>query len=127
MSEPLEHPARAVLLELEQLLIREKAALVRLDRDAIDAFAVRKLELDIVLKESAARAPFGIGEKQLIERVRQAALSNQLLLAHARSCVQGVLSLLSPANSPLYTAPTSGTGNTQGGAPAPPIALNLRS
>jgi hypothetical protein len=131
MSDAIEHPARSILLELEQLLREEKAALVRLDREAIDAFAARKLELDIVLKEAVAKAPFGLGEKPLIERVRQAALSNQLLLAHARSCVQGVLSLLTPANAPLYTAPghaaASGTGNTQGGPPAPPIALNLRS
>lgn len=126
MSDVLEHPARGILLELEQLLSEEKVALVRLDRDAIDAFAARKLELDIVLKAAAAQAPFGLAEKQLIERVRQAALSNQLLLAHARSCVQGVLSLLTPANAPLYTAPGH-AADAQGGAPAPPIALNLRS
>jgi hypothetical protein len=67
----------------------------------------------------------GASERALLERVRQSALANQLLLAHARSCVQGVLSLLTPANTPRYTAP--GHSPPAHAAPdTPPIALNLR-
>jgi len=113
--------ASELLLELERLLTSERDALVRLDRDAIEAFAARKLELDAQLRASVAAQPLGAGDRQLLERVRQAALSNQLLLAHARSCVQGVLSLLAPGNAPGYSAP----GQPSASQP-PPLALNFR-
>src|SRR5262245_31782532 len=81
--------AGEVLLDLERLLAAERDALVRLDRDAIEGFAARKLELDQQLRDCVAVQPLAASERALLERVRQAALSNQLLLAHARSCVQG--------------------------------------
>lgn len=115
-------PAGEVLIELEQLLLAERDALSRLDREAIEGFAARKLELDAQLKQCAAAQPLVAEERALLERVRQAALSNQLLLAHARSCVQGVLSLLAPAVAPAYSAP----GQAQGTSQPPPMALNLR-
>jgi len=119
------HPARSVLVELADLLEAERAALVTLDRGAIESFATRKLELDQALQRAVGAAKLGASEQALLERVRQSALSNQLLLAHARSCVQGVLSLLTPANAPRYTAP--GQQGAHGGPDAPPpIALNLR-
>ena len=131
------HPAGGILNELELLLGREREALVQLDRDAIETFAARKLELDAALSRCAAEAPLGAAERDSLERVRRAALANQLLLAHARSCVQGMLSLLSPGNVPVYSAPVysapaySATGQTSTlGAPGsttpPPMALNLR-
>jgi flagellar biosynthesis/type III secretory pathway chaperone len=122
---PEGHPARSVLVELADLLEAERAALVTLDRDAIDGFATRKVELDAALVRATSLVQLGPPEKALLERVRQSALSNQLLLAHARSCVQGVLSLLTPANTPRYTAP--GHAPSAHSSPdAPPIALNLR-
>jgi hypothetical protein len=119
------HPARAVLLELAQLLICEKEALVLLDREAIESHAARKLELDAALQAAALAQPLAASEKELLAQVREAALANQLLLAHARSCVQGVLSLLGPGNMPAYTAP--GQSPAQSNPLPPPIALNLRS
>lgn len=119
------HPARSVLAELADLLEAERAALVSLDRGAIASFAIRKLELDQALQRATASDKLGPAEQALLERVRKSALSNQLLIAHARSCVQGVLSLLSPSNTPRYTAPGH-VQNAQAGADAPPIALNLR-
>jgi hypothetical protein len=114
-----------VLVELADLLEAERAALVTLDRGAIESFATRKLELDQALQRAVGEAKLGASEQALLERVRQSALSNQLLLAHARSCVQGVLSLLTPANTPRYTAP--GQQSAHGGPDTPPpIALNLR-
>jgi flagellar biosynthesis/type III secretory pathway chaperone len=104
------------------LLTSERDALARLDRDAIEAFAARKLELDAQLKLRVAEQPLVADERALLERVRQSALSNQLLLAHARSCVQGVLSLLSPAVAPAYGA----AGQPQGNSQPPPMALNFR-
>jgi hypothetical protein len=110
-----------VLLELEQLLAVEREALVKLDRDAIEAFAASKLELDAQLRQCVAAQPLGAEDRQSLERVREAALANQLLLAHARSCVQGVLTLLAPANAPGYSAPGH-AANTQ----PPPLALNFK-
>jgi flagellar biosynthesis/type III secretory pathway chaperone len=119
------HPARSVLMELVELLEAERAALVSLDRGAIEGFANRKLELDAALQQAVREAKLGASEQALLDRVRQSALSNQLLLAHARSCVEGVLSLLTPANTPRYTAP--GHAQSAHASPAaPPIALNLR-
>ena len=115
-------PASELLMELEQLLSAERDALVRLDRDAIEAFATRKLELDAELRQLVAAQPLVSSERALLERVRQAALSNQLLLAHARSCVQGVLTLLAPGNAPGYSAP----GQAHPSAAPPPLALNFR-
>ena len=113
------HPAQAVLDELQSLLARERQALIRLDREAIDAFATQKLALDERLRDSVRNAPLGDAERAHLVRIREQALSNQLLLAHARSCVQGVLSLLSPQAAPAY-----GNGTQPGGVP--PVALNLR-
>lgn len=118
------HPARSVLIELADLLEAERAALVTLDRGAIESFANRKLELDQALQRAVGEAKLGASEQALLERVRQSALSNQLLLSHARSCVQGVLSLLTPANAPRYAGP--GQQPAHGTPEAPPIALNLR-
>jgi len=115
-------PASELLLELERLLASERDALVRLDRDAIEAFANRKLELDAELRQRVAAQPLVLSERELLERVRKAALSNQLLLAHARLCVQGVLTLLAPANAPGYSAP----GQAHASAAPPPLALNFR-
>jgi hypothetical protein len=114
------HPAQAVLEALETLLTQERVALVGLDADAIDAFATQKLELDQRLRDSVRNNPLGAAERDHLVRVRAQALSNQLLLSHARSCVQGVLSLLTPQAAPAY-----GKGNQPG--PVPPVALNLRS
>jgi flagellar biosynthesis/type III secretory pathway chaperone len=120
--------AHEVLVALEQLLAEERTALVRLDRAAIEAFGLRKLELDEELRQLTEQQPLELSERKLLERVRQAALENQLLLAHARSCVQGILSLLAPHNAPGYSLPghQSPAQNAPGGAPAPPLALNLR-
>jgi hypothetical protein len=119
------HPARSILVELSELLEAERAALIVLDRGAIEGFAARKLELDQALSRATSEVKLGVPERALLERVRQSALSNQLLLAHARSCVQGVLSLLTPANTPRYTAPGY-SAPAHSGPDTPPVALNLR-
>src|SRR3954468_23579273 len=116
---PLPATARGVLSALEELLVQERKALVRLDRDAIEGFAVRKLELDSALRQLCQLTPLELSDRELLERVRHAALENQLLLAHARSCVQGMLSLLAPHNAPGYPAPGHGTAGT---AHPPPMA-----
>ncbi len=120
-----QHEARPILVELETLLDAERAALVRLDRDAIEGYAARKLELDAALQKSVADSPLGDRDLQTLERIRRGALHNQLLLAHARSCVQGMLSLLAPGNAPGYAPLGHAPSSTSAPLP-PPIALNLR-
>lgn len=119
------HPARQILSDMAQLLAVEKGALVRLDRDAIEAHAKTKLELDAALQEAVRQAPLEALEKQLLASVREAALTNQLLLAHARSCVLGMLSLLAPGNAPAYVVPGH-SNRARSSPPPPPMALNLR-
>lgn len=139
MNEPAPRSAREVLLELERLLESERAALVKLERDAIEEFATQKLALDAELRELVQRTPLALPEREQLERVRRRAFENQLLLAHARSCVQGVLSLLTPENAPGYTATGhpgslrrsagragSGPSPSHPSAAPPPLLLNLR-
>lgn len=113
------HPAQSVLERLGHLLDEERAALIRLDRDAIERLAADKLKLDEELREVVASCSLIPSQKPLVESIRNRALDNQLLLSHARSCVQGVLSLLAPSNSPGYRAGSRVTST-------PPLALNLR-
>lgn len=120
------HPARGLLEELSALLEQERAALIRLDREKIASFATRKLELDEALSRAVAEQQLGASERELLQSVRNRALDNQLLLAHARSCVQGVLSLLTPANTPRYTAPGHTAPVAHSAPDAPPLALNMR-
>jgi hypothetical protein len=58
-------------------------------------------------------------DRKLVLRVRANAQINQVLLVHARSCVQGIVQLLSGEQ-----APTSPAGHTR--VPPRPIALNIR-
>src|SRR5262245_19587788 len=53
------HVARSVLIELADLLAAERAALVCLDRGAIEEFANRKLELDQALQRAVGEAKLG--------------------------------------------------------------------
>ena len=82
------------LLELEALLAEESAALKRLDRDAIDASATRKLEIFERLQALLQCGAATPAHQPQLERVHKAALHNQLLLVHARDCVRGTLALL---------------------------------
>lgn len=107
-----------LLSELETLLTSERDALKRLDRDAISASAETKLALDLALKTAKLPSPIPEGLVRRLERVRRNAQVNQILLAHARSCVQGMLQLLTGrTESPVARA---------GSAAPPPVALNFR-
>ena len=87
-------PIHDVLLELEEVLQHENRALRELDREAIEQAAAKKLELDALLRRFSGKALAGQADAELLESVRRSALANQLLLVHARSCVQGVLSMV---------------------------------
>lgn len=120
------HSAESLLRELEVLLGEEREALMQLDRDTIEAFAARKGELEARLQSAAKGKPFGASERVILERVRQAALANQLLLAHARSRVLGMLTLLPPGNAPGHSATGPAAGQAGAGSTPAPTAPNLR-
>lgn len=107
-----------LLNELEVLLNEERTALERLDRDAISASAEAKLRLDVALRSAPLPSPVPEPLIARMERVRRSAQINQILLAHARSCVQGMLQLLTGRTESLVA---------RAGSVAPqPVALNVR-
>lgn len=122
--ESVEHPAVVHLEQLEELLKQEKAALVVLDRDQIDLLATAKLEVDRLLQSAVLEQPLGAPHRELLQRVRAQALANQLLIVHARSCVQGVLSLLAPSSAPGYSGGRRAPGLHD--SKPQPMALNFR-
>jgi hypothetical protein len=108
----------SLLIELEAVLDAERQALRVLDREAITHAADEKLRLDAALR--AVPSPVSTAALQeRIKRVQRTARINQVLLAHARSCVQGMLQLLTGQN----TSPVSRTGSAP---PPPPVAVNFR-
>lgn len=114
-------PDRSVhdLLDALELVLRtEHAALIKLDRAGISLAAEQKVELDEALRAQFLQAQPSATLRERVERLKHAARVNQILLVHARSCVQGMLQMLTGRHeSPL---PRSGT------SPPPPVALNVR-
>jgi len=101
----------SLLSELEGLLHGETVALKRLDREAIDEFASRKIELLERLGRTMSIARLDPNNRSQLARLHKAALMNQLLLVHARDAVRGTLAMLvgentarSPSSHPTPTA-----------------------
>ena len=82
-----------LLAELERVLLSEAEALRRLDRAGIDAAAVEK---DRILQAVASSGlKLEANQRQAVEKLRNRALRNQMLLAHARDGVRQVLGMAS--------------------------------
>ena len=109
-----------VLLQIEAVLRLENQALRSLDRMGVEDAARRKADLDRHLTELTSRVAPRAEHVSLLRRVRRAALSNQLLLVHARSCVQGVLALVSGEPSGTYP------GAAPRRAPPAPVRIDVR-
>jgi hypothetical protein len=109
--ESSENVAR-LLEELEATLAEEHRALRALDRESLERSARQKLRLDEELrKETRDTRPRPEHSEQLL-RIRRAALENQVLIVHARACVQSVLSMVTgeafttyPGAAPSRVAP----------------------
>ena len=82
---------KATLDELESLHRDENLALRRLARDQLDELTDRKLALWERLRIASAALPPGPDERASLERIRRAALANQILLHHARDAVRTIL------------------------------------
>ena len=98
---------KATLVELEQLHLDEAIALRRLAKDEIDTLTDRKLAAWDRLRELAAVSPPGPEERATLERIRRAALPNQILLHHARDAIRSILqsasgqALVTPSQRPV--------------------------
>jgi hypothetical protein len=97
---------KATLAELEVLHGHEALALRRLARDELDLLTDKKLELWERLRALSADSPPGVEDRATLERIRRQALSNQILLHHARDAVRTILqtasgqALNTPSNRP---------------------------
>jgi hypothetical protein len=100
------------LVELEELHRLEAAALRSLARDALDELTDRKLALWERLRAITTEVPPGAEDRALLERVRRAALLNQILLHHARDAVRNILQ---SASGQTLGTPSNRPGALQGG------------
>ena len=97
---------KSTLDELESLHREEAVALRRLSRDSIDELTERKLLLWQRLRAATEQLKPGPEERASLERIRRAALANQILLHHARDAVRTILqtasgqALNTPSNRP---------------------------
>ncbi|OQX69251.1 MAG: hypothetical protein B6A08_06060 [Sorangiineae bacterium NIC37A_2] len=84
------------LVELGELLMKERAALQRMDALGVEAASAEKLALLERLegKERAEATPEALRE---LARLREVALENQLLLVHARDLLRGAVESLGPS------------------------------
>ncbi len=85
----------AVLDELERILDEERDGLRRLDREVIDRCAGRKVRLESTLRSVLTHAKPGELQRARMERLKAAALVNQMLIAQARSCLKSILQVAS--------------------------------
>lgn len=100
----------------ERVLEEERLALHRLDRPAIEAALVRKVQLseELVAQKGAATR----GDMLLLSALDGKIRRNHLLLSHARSCLSGIVSLFQPQESVGYFDAHRPS--------AAPVRLNLR-
>jgi hypothetical protein len=116
--------ADTLLDELENALEDERVALRILDSQAIDAAAATKLLLDGRMRVLYESGGFEKRHQSRIKAVRDAAVQNQLLLAHARSCIRGAIAFASGAEPVGY----SNTGKRPSVPPttSAPVRVNVR-
>jgi hypothetical protein len=112
-------PFKSLLDELETVLLREREALRVLDQRAIEETTSAKLVLDERITSLASLSRPSSSDRTQLARVQRAARINQLLLVHARSCVQGALKMVT---GEAYVAPNPRGALTTGR----PVALNIR-
>jgi len=106
------HELKATLDELESLHRDESSALRRLSRDRLDELTDRKLFLWERLRDVTAQVQPGPEERASLERIRRAALSNQILLHHARDAVR---TILQTASGQTIATPSTRPGAVQDG------------
>ena len=89
------------LRALEALQQVESAVLNAMDQTALDGITEQKLELCNRLSDLSAKTPARPADRDLLLRIRSAALKNRVLAMHARDAVGTILSdagVLPPSN-----------------------------
>jgi hypothetical protein len=104
---------QTTLDELEELHRAEVEVLRRLSRDQLDELIDRKLVLWERLHALTTETKPGPEARAQLERIRSAALRNQVLLHHARDAVRTILQ--SASGQPLSSPPGRPAGAIQGG------------
>jgi hypothetical protein len=105
-AEAQKQELQKTLDELESLHGLETDALRHLSRDTLDELTDRKLVLWERLRALTSEVPPGAEQRASLERIRRAALLNQILLHHARDAVRTILqsasgqALATPSNRP---------------------------
>jgi len=94
---------RNAFAEIEQVLDAERIALRSLDVPGIELASIRKDQLEERIRSCAASEGLDDEDRRAASRVRKAALENQLLLVHARSCVRGALALATGQGAEPYS------------------------
>jgi hypothetical protein len=94
-----ESPVTTVLDEIEALLEEEREGLRRLDRATIERCAERKRSLEGALRSLLTHAKPGELQRARMERLKAAALVNQMLIAQARNCLKSILAMASGAST----------------------------
>lgn len=100
------------LAELEELHRVEAIALRSLSRDTLDELTDKKLALWERLRAITSEAPPEAEHRAALERIRRAALLNQILLHHARDAVR---SILQSASGQTFSTPSMRPAALQGG------------
>lgn len=120
MSETLldDDPA-STLSALEALHEEELSVLKNMDRASLDDITVRKEQLCERLRDEQRRGRLTERHKSQLERIRQKAAHNQLLVVHARDAVRSILSQATGVC--LDALPSSRRSTTQEG-----LRLNVR-
>lgn len=89
------------LCALEALHQIESQVLIALDQAALEGITEQKLALCSRLSELSTETPARPSDREVLERIRRAALKNRVLAMHARDAVSTILSdagVLPPAN-----------------------------
>lgn len=97
------HELRKTLDELESLHAIEAVALRNLSRDSLDELTDKKLALWEKLRTITAEVAPGPEERASLERIKRAALLNQILLHHARDAIR---TILQSASGQLLASPS---------------------
>ncbi len=116
----------STLNELEALLLTEQEALRVLDQAALDNCREAKLEIDARLR-GFSKEQFVATQREQLERIKRQAVSNQLLLIHARACVKSMLDLATGNHFDGYSGKHGQTLNRSGATTQSPVRLSFRS
>jgi hypothetical protein len=124
----LSNAFQILLEQLQDVLEAEHTALRALHRPSIEVAAERKVDIEARLRDIAHRGIKATPQqKLLLERIRTHARRNQLLLVHARACIQGALALATgQVMAPAYSNNPNAKAASKYGATTRAVRVNVR-